>query len=377
MTRSAAVKSQNPLRQILDHGQSIWYDGLVSKEEFKKMIERDGIRGATTNPTIFEKAVASGVYDSQITELEKSHSTEKIYQLLSVNAVQEVADVFLPVFQETAGQDGFVSIEVSPLLAHDTEQTIQEARELHRLVNRKNVMIKIPATKQGIPAIEVAVMEGININVTLIFSVQRYREVMEAYLLGLEKRFSQSKPINEIASVASFFVSRVDTATDRVIEEKLQLSKISSRSGALKNLLGKVAIANSKLAYKEFENVFSSFRFRRLKAKGAQIQRPLWASTGTKNPLYSDVLYVESLIGPSTVNTMPPATLEAFGHHGVAASRLTKGLQEASQVFKDLNLVGIDLAAVTDKLEQEGVKLFSDSYSKLIRDIQAKLGVSP
>ena len=342
MTDNAAVKSKNSLRQILDHGQSIWYDGLVSKEEFKKMIERDGIRGATTNPTIFEKAVASGVYDAQISELEKSHSTEKIYQLLSVKAVQEVADLFLPVFQETAGQDGFVSIEVSPLLAYDTERTIQEARELHRLVNRKNVMIKIPATKQGIPAIEVAVMEGMNINVTLIFSLQRYREVMEAYLSGLEKRLSQSKPVNEIASVASFFVSRVDTAADRVIEEKLQSSKISSRTGTLKNLLGKVAIANSKLAYKEFENVFSSFRFRRLKGKGAQIQRPLWASTGTKNPLYSDVLYVESLIGPSTVDTMPPATLEAFRHHGVAASRLTKGLQEASQVFKDLNLVGID-----------------------------------
>ena len=369
---NATAKPQNPLQQILSHGQSIWYDGLVSKEEFEKMIEQDGIRGATTNPTIFEKAVSRGVYDSQIAELESSHSIEKIYKILSVKAVQEVADVFLPVYQETNGRDGFVSIEVSPLIAYDAERTIQETRELDRLVSRKNVMIKIPATEQGVQAIGLAVAEGININVTLIFSVQRYREVITAYMSGLEKRQKESKPISEIASVASFFVSRVDTALDRLIEEKIQTSKVSSRSGTLKNLLGKVAIANSKLAYQEFENAFSSFRFRRLKGKGAEVQRPLWASTGTKSPVYSDVLYVESLIGPNTVNTMPLATLEAFRHHGVSALRLNKGIQEALQVFKDLKLVGIDLDAATEKLEAEGVKLFADSYSKIIQGIQAK-----
>ena len=371
---NATAKPQNPLQQILSHGQSIWYDGLVSKEEFEKMIEEDGIRGATTNPTIFEKAISGGTYDTQIAELQRTYSPEGIFKRLAVQAVQEVADLFLPVFQKTGGQDGFVSIEVSPLLAYETEATVQEARELWHLVNRKNVMIKIPATKQGIHAITAVIAEGVNVNITLIFSIQRYREVMEAYVSGLEKRQTESKPVSGIASVASFFVSRVDTAVDKWIEEKIQSSKYASRSETLKGLLGKAAIANSKLAYKEFENQFSSFRFRRLKSKGAQVQRPLWASTGTKNPMYSDVLYAEALIGPNTVDTMPPATLAAFRHHGVAAARLTKGLEEASQVFKELQLVGADLTAVTEKLEAEGVQLFADSYLKLVAGIQAKSG---
>ena len=371
---NATAKPQNPLQQILSHGQSIWYDGLVSKEEFEKMIEEDGIRGATTNPTIFEKAISGGTYDTQIAELQRIYSPEGIFKRLAVQAVQEVADLFLPVFQKTGGQDGFVSIEVSPLLAYETEATVQEARELWHLVNRKNVMIKIPATKQGIHAITAVIAEGVNVNITLIFSIQRYREVMEAYVSGLEKRQTESKPVSGIASVASFFVSRVDTAVDKWIEEKIQSSKYASRSETLKGLLGKAAIANSKLAYKEFENQFSSFRFRRLKSKGAQVQRPLWASTGTKNPMYSDVLYAEALIGPNTVDTMPPATLAAFRHHGVAAARLTKGLEEASQVFKELQLVGADLTAVTEKLEAEGVQLFADSYLKLVAGIQAKSG---
>ena len=371
MTRTLST-TENPLRQILKFGQSIWYDGLISKKEFEKMIAEDGLRGATTNPTILEKAISGGAYDSEITDFAKKHSTEEIYKALAVRAVQEVADVFLPVYRETEGQDGFVSIEVSPLLAYDTDRTIHEARELYRLVDRKNVMIKIPATREGIPAIEKVIAEGINVNITLIFSVQRYREVMSAYASGLEKRQKESKPISEIASVASFFVSRVDTVVDKLIEEKLQSSKYASRTETLKSLLGKAAISNSKLAYKEFGNFFSSFRFRRLKEKGAKLQRPLWASTGTKNPAYSDVFYVEALIGESTINTMPPATLDAFRHHGVAAPRLTQGIEEASQLLKELHTTGIDLAAVTERLEADGVKLFSDSYLKLIQCIESK-----
>ena len=368
----AGSMTQNPLKQALNFGQSIWYDGLISKAEFEKMIREDGIRGATTNPTIFEKALNHHDYDADIAALSKTHSAENIYQTLAVRAVQQVADVFLPVFQEANGQDGFVSIEVSPLLAFDTAGTIREAKELYQLVNRKNIMIKIPATKEGIPAIRAVIAEGINVNVTLIFSVERYEAVMDAYLSGLEQRASEKKSVSSIASVASFFVSRVDSSIDKILEEKLKLEKSADRSALLKDLLGKAGIANSKAAYESFEKIFSSLRFKKLKDLGAQVQRPLWASTGTKNPAYSDVLYVEALMGPQTVDTIPPATLDAFRDHGVAGAGLTQGLTEAHAVLKKLKGEGISLDQITLDLEKAGVQSFSDSYKKLIECIQAK-----
>lgn len=364
------TKTENPLKQALKYGQSIWYDGLISKEEFFKMIEEDGLRGATTNPTIFEKALSAGNYDKELKKLSGTYTEEEIYKTLAVEAVQQIVDVFLPVYQEANGRDGFVSIEVSPLLAYDTEKTIQEARELWRLVNRPNVMIKIPATKQGIPAIQTVISEGIHVNVTLIFSVERYREVMEAYISGLEKRSDAGHPVSGVASVASFFVSRVDTAVDKLLEEKGD----KPQKGGLSpfSLQGKIAIANSKVAYAEFEKVFSGARFEKLRSKGAQAQRALWASTGTKNSAYSDVIYVEALMGDHTVNTIPPATMAAFRDHGTSGSRLNEGLEEALQNLERLAALGIDLKQVTEDLEKVGVQLFADSYNKIIQLIREK-----
>ncbi len=351
--------TKNSLKQILNFGQSIWYDGLIAPKEFERMIREDGIRGATTNPTIFEKAIASGEYDTEILGLSAS-SEDKIFKTLAIEAVQKVADTFLPVFEDTRGADGYVSIEVSPLLAYSIVGTIEEAKEIFGRVNRKNVMIKIPATIEGLPAIKAVFAEGIPVNITLIFSVERYREVMNAYLTGLEERLAQGKPLAPVASVASFFVSRLDAALDPVLVQKN------------KSLAGEVAIANSKAAYLEFEKVFSSERFHKLKAKGAQVQRPLWASTGTKNPAYRDVLYVERLMGPQTVNTAPPATLEAFRDHGVPGARLKEGVQDSLQLLASLEALGINLADVTQKLEEAGVAAFAESYNKIIRLIQSK-----
>ena len=351
----------NPIKEALKCGQSIWYDGFLPKEEFAKLIE-DGIRGATTNPTIFEKAISSGAHDAEIRGWAKTHGHQAIYKLFVVKAVQEAADVFWPVYRESKGQDGFVSLEVSPLLAYDTEGTVREARDLYRLVGRKNLMIKVPATLEGIPAVRTLISEGINVNITLIFSVERYRRVMEAYLLGLEERARQGKTLEGIASVASFFVSRVDTAVDKLLEEK-----------CLGALLGKTAIANSKIAYREFEKMFSEERFKKLEKKGAALQRPLWASTGTKNPNFSDVLYVETLIGAHTVNTMPPATLEAFRDHGAAASRIQEEMAQADEVLREVKQAGISLERVTQDLEKAGVELFAQSYRKIIEAIEVKL----
>ncbi len=357
------VKTQNLLKQVLAFGQSLWYDGLLSVKEFETLIREDGIRGATTNPTIFEKAIASGEYDALIQKsLSEGKHPEDIYKTQAVRTVRDVADVFLPVYKETRGGDGFVSIEVSPLLARDTEGTLREARELHGLVSRENVMIKVPATREGIPAIRALISEGIHVNVTLIFSLERYREVMSAYLEGLEDRAKKGLPVGQIASVASFFVSRVDTAVDALLDQK---------SGP-QGLRGKVAIANSKLAYQAFGSVFSSERFKALEKKEARKQRPLWASTGTKNPAYSDVFYVETLIGPETVNTMPPATMDAYRDHGCPASRIREGVADAEKILKNLEALGIRLAEVTEALEEAGVKSFSDSYEKILKRIQEK-----
>ncbi|MGH7198359.1 MAG: transaldolase [Candidatus Omnitrophota bacterium] len=363
---------QNPIRQVLDFGQSIWFDGLAPKEEFERMIREDGIRGATTNPTIFEKAISEHTQDAEWMQYVRTHSPEDIYKKIAVQSVRELADLFQSVYEETSGQDGFVSIEVSPLLAYDTESTVREARELWELVGRKNVMVKVPATAEGVPAIETLIAEGINVNVTLIFSLDRYRQVMDAYLRGLERRDLNEYPVSRVASVASFFVSRVDTAADKLIEEKLKTSQNLAEQETLKGLLGKTAIANSKRAYAEFEKVFSGRKFGKLKEKGARVQRPLWASTGTKNPVYRDVLYVEALIGPQTVNTLPPATFAAFRDHGVVVPRLQQGAREMDRALRQLKRAGISLKDITARLEAAGVELFSDSYKKIIQFIGTK-----
>ena len=349
-----------PIKKLTSLGQSLWYDNiqrkLLESGELKAMIERGDIRGITSNPTIFQNAIAkTNDYDAALIPLAWSGwDAEKIFWQLAVEDIQEACDLFRPLYDETKGGDGYVSLEVSPYLANETEATTKQAKELWERVNRPNLMVKIPATKAGIPAIRTAIAAGINVNVTLIFSLERYTEVMDAYLSGLEDRVAANEPVNMIASVASFFVSRVDTKIDP------RLPKDSA-------LLGKAAIANAKLAYHAFEETFTSARFATLKARfGARAQRPLWASTGTKNPAYSDTVYVDNLIGPDTVNTVPPATLDAFRDHGNAAITITRGLDESHTQLAELEAAGISMNQVTDELEEEGVKSFADAFKVLL-----------
>ncbi len=348
------------IRKLTNLGQSLWYDNiqrkLLESGELKAMIERGDIRGVTSNPTIFQNAIAkTDDYDSALIPLAWSGwDAEKIFWQLAVEDIQQACDLFRPLYDATKGGDGYVSLEVSPYIANETEATAKQAKELWQRVNRPNLMVKIPATKAGIPAIRQAIAAGINVNVTLIFSLERYAEVMDAYLSGLEDRASANESINMIASVASFFVSRVDTKIDP------RLPKDSS-------LLGKAAIANAKLAYHAFEETFTSARFATLKARfSARVQRPLWASTGTKNPVYSDTVYVDNLIGPDTVNTVPPATLDAFRDHGNASITITRGLDEAKTQLAELESAGISMNQITDELESEGVKSFADAFKMLL-----------
>src|SRR6266568_5889801 len=367
------VMASNPLQHFSKLGQSPWFDqmtrSLVSQGTLKKMIEEDGLRGLTSNPTIFEKAISgSKDYEDAMKKLVgKGAELAEIYDGLVVNDIASAADVFLPVHESTRGQDGFVSIEVSPLLAKDTAGTVKEAKRLHDKLARPNVMIKVPATPEGIPAFEELISEGISVNVTLIFSVDVYAQVVEAYQRGLEKRIAKGGAVDRIASVASFFVSRIDTAVDKKLDE---IAKAGRPEAA--ELLGKAAIANAKLAYEKFQKLFSGARWEKLAAAGAQVQRPLWASTGTKNPKYSDVLYIETLIGPHTVNTMPPATYDAFRDHGKVAETITNDLPGAHKVFDELKALGVDLTAVTLELTAAGVKSFSDSYNDLIAVIERR-----
>ncbi len=349
-----------PIQKLTSLGQSLWYDNiqrkLLENGELKAMIERGDIRGVTSNPTIFQNAIAkTNDYDAALIPLAWSGwDAEKIFWQLAIEDIQEACDLFRPLYDETKGGDGYVSLEVSPYLANETEATAKQAKELWERVNRPNLMVKIPATKAGIPAIRQTIAAGINVNVTLIFSLERYAEVMDAYLSGLEDRVAANEPINMIASVASFFVSRVDTKVDP------RLPKDSA-------LLGKAAIANAKLAYHAFEETFTSARFATIKARfSARVQRPLWASTGTKNPAYSDTIYVDSLIGPDTVNTVPPATLDAFRDHGNAAVTITRGLDESKSQLAELESAGVSMNQVTDELEEEGVKSFADAFKVLL-----------
>src|SRR5687767_5255486 len=332
------------------------------------MIDEDDLRGMTSNPTIFEKAIGgSEDYDAQLRALaSQGKSRDEIYDELVIEDIGNAADVFRPVYDRTNGDDGYVSLEVSPLLASDTAKTVSEAERLFGRVGRPNLMIKIPATPEGIPAIEKTIAAGINVNVTLIFSNEVYAQVIEAYLRGLEQRAAKGLPIGDIASVASFFVSRIDTQADKQLEARLK------DDPSVEPLLGKIAIANAKIAYQLFKKVFTSERFLKLRDKGARVQRPLWASTGTKNPKYRDVLYVESLIGPDTVNTLPPATYEAFKDHGRPVMTLDQDVDEAKRVLDTFGAKGFSLEAITTKLTAEGVKSFSDSFDELMLTIEAR-----
>jgi transaldolase/glucose-6-phosphate isomerase len=367
----------NPLVTLQHLGQSPWHDnirrGLLASGQLRKMVKDGDITGLTSNPTIFEQAIAqSDDYDEAIEQLaRKGKSAEQIFDALSIEDIRAAAAVFAPVFTRTQGGDGYVSLEVAPKYANDTQTTIKEARRLWKTVNRPNLMIKIPATPQGVPAIEQAISEGINVNVTLIFSLQRYNEVMDAYLAGLEKRLAAGKKIDRLASVASFFVSRVDTLVDKLLDERIKALG-ADKTALLEQLKGRAAIANAKLAYQEFRRKFATERYAALAHHGARVQRPLWASTSTKNPAYPDVYYVEALIGPDTVDTMPPATIEAYKDHGAPEVRLDQDIEEARRVIEQLEEFGIRMDEVTAKLERDGVAAFAKSFDALIAVVEAR-----
>lgn len=348
-------------------GQSIWFDfiqrSLIGSGEMQRLITQ-GVRGVTSNPTIFEKAIAHSTdYDVALKTLARDgKSDDEIYEALVLHDISVTADLFLPVYAETRGLDGYVSIEVNPQLAYDTDRTIGEALRLFSCLGRPNVMIKVPATASGISAIETLIARGVNVNVTLLFSVDQYVRAADAYLRGLEKRLASGGDIAAVASVASFFVSRLDTAVDTELEK-------AGRT----DLQGKAAIANAKVAYHLFKGIFSGERWERLASRGARVQRLLWASTGTKNPKYPDTLYVDRLIGPHTVNTLPPATLGAFIDHGRVEPSLDSGVTEAREHIDRLKALGIDVDAITTRLEEEGVRSFASSFESLMNGIAAKL----
>jgi transaldolase/glucose-6-phosphate isomerase len=333
------------------------------------MIEDDGLRGMTSNPSIFEKAIGdSSLYDDILKSLSSRADldTTARYEQIAIRDIQGAADLLRPVYESSKFRDGYVSLEVSPLLAHKTQETIDEAQRLWKAVGRENVMIKIPGTPEGLPAIRQAIGEGINVNVTLLFAQEVYEKVAEAHIAGLEDLAKRGGNLNKIGGVASFFISRIDSLVDSLINEKLKAATDAQQQALLKNLLGKVAIANGKLTYQRYQRIFSGARWEALAAKGAQTQRVLWASTSTKNPAYRDVMYVEELIGPDTVNTMPPATIDAFRDHGKLRNSLTQDVAGAQKVMDDLAKVGISIKEATDKLTADGVTLFADAFHKLL-----------
>ncbi|MFZ0389357.1 MAG: bifunctional transaldolase/phosoglucose isomerase [Calditrichia bacterium] len=361
------------LLKLIEYGQSYWIDNLsrtmLHNGELKKRVEEQGLRGMTSNPSIFNKAISSGeAYDEQIKELVEAGATlDEIYEKLVVTDVQEACDILRPVYDQSDGLDGYVSLEVSPYLAHDAEGSIKEARRLWKAVDRPNLFIKIPGTEEGVSAIEQMLYEGVNINITLLFSIASYEAVAKAYIRALERRDAEGKPVDKVASVASFFLSRIDVLTDQLLGQRIIPEKTSGDQVRPEQLLGKVAVANAKLAYQSFLEIFSGERWEKLADKGAQVQRPLWASTSTKDPLYNDVRYVEPLIGPHTVNTMPEETIEAFADHGqIVENSVKEGLQEAHQVLEDLKKTGIDLDFVTTQLVDEGMQKFTVPFDKLM-----------
>ncbi len=368
----------NPLKQLREVGQSPWYDyirrGLMSSGTLQRLMEEDGLMGMTSNPAIFEKAIAgSADYSEELERLAQERTSVKgIYERLAIKDIQDAADVMGAVYQESEGRDGYVSLEVSPDLAFNTQATIEEAERLYKMVDRRNVMIKVPGTSEGLSAIEHLLGQGININVTLLFSVEMYERVARSYIKGLQRLVKNGGNVQSIASVASFFVSRIDSLIDKRLQAKLAQETDAVRRAKMESLQGKVAIANAKMAYQRFQQIFAEPEFEGLRQKGARVQRVLWASTGTKNPQYPDTYYVDNLIGPDTVNTMPEATFAAFRDHGVVANTIQAGVHEARQVMKDLEEVGISIDVVTDALLKDGAQLFVDAFDQLLGVIQEK-----
>jgi transaldolase len=354
------------LHELAGMGQSIWYDNirraLLDSGEMQSLIDQ-GVTGVTSNPSIFEKAIAGSTdYDEALSRLvEEGKSVEEIYEILAIEDIQRTADLLRPIYERTEGLDGYISLEVSPTLAHDTKGSIEEAKRLYRQVDRPNVMIKIPATQAGIPAIETLIGEGINVNVTLIFSLINYEAVAEAYIKGLQSLAQRGGDLRKVASVASFFISRVDSAVDRELEAIEETE-----------LLGKIAIANAKIAYARFKTIFSGERWEQLAQAGARAQRPLWASTSAKNPLYPDTLYVDGLIGAQTVNTIPPSTLQAYLDHGAVSRTLDENLDDAEAQLQRLEELGVDLDAITEKLQDDGVEAFAKSFETLLSSVAEK-----
>lgn len=374
--------ASNPLVEIQEYGQSAWLDYIHRKDlhngELQRRIDEDGVLGVTSNPSIFQKAIGdSDTYDEAIVTM-LDLEAQDIYEHLAIEDIQNATDLFRPIYDRTDGIDGYVSLEVSPLLAHDTQGTIEEAKRLYDAVGRPNLMIKIPATEEGIPAIEETIAAGINVNVTLIFAVENYEKVAEAFIRGLERRLEAGEDVKRIASVASFFLSRIDVMVDRILENNIRAAQVrqdTARIAANRKLLGQTAIANAKLAYKSFKRIFEGSRFSNLRDAGAQVQRPLWASTGTKNPAYPDTMYVDALIGNHTVNTLPPATLKAFKDHGKVDSTIQKEIDEflaPEEVMDRLAEIGIDLDQVTQRLQDDGVDAFIESFETLIQQVAAK-----
>ncbi|MEJ2671942.1 MAG: transaldolase [Deltaproteobacteria bacterium] len=368
--------NDNPLVKLGNFGQSIWLDyirrKMIESGELKKFIDEDGLKGVTSNPSIFEKAIAgSDDYDEAIRKLVGAgKSVQEIYETLTVEDVGAAADEFRALYDRVDGKDGFVSLEVNPHLAHDTDGTIAEARHLWQALGRPNALIKVPATKAGLPAIRQLISDGVNVNVTLLFGLPRYKEVVDAYISGLEIRAEKGQPLNQVASVASFFLSRIDVLLDPKFEK--MAAEGGPQAAGAQDLLGQIAIASAKIAYTIYEEIYGSERFKKLAQRGARPQRLLWASTSTKNPAYSDVKYVEPLIGAETVNTLPLETLEAYGDHGNPAPRLTEEVDLAASYIQRLPELGIDLNQATQQLEDEGVEKFNKAFDSLMETLENK-----
>ncbi|MGB2592974.1 MAG: transaldolase [Candidatus Acidiferrum sp.] len=376
------TQGTNPLKALLTYGQSPWMDyirrDLLTSGGLKKYIQDDGLRGMTSNPAIFEKAITgSNVYSDILNSPDSKNLNAKgLFEKIAIRDVQDACDIFKSVYAESKGRDGFVSLEVSPYLANNTQGTIEEARRLWKAVDRPNVMIKVPATPEGVPAIRQLLEDGLNINITLLFAQSAYEQVAEAFLAALEARATKGQDVSHIASVASFFVSRIDTLVDGRIDEKLKTAADLAQRALLESLQGKIAIANAKLTYKKYQELFGGARWKALASKGAKTQRLLWASTSTKNPKYRDVIYVEELIGADTVDTIPPATFDAFRDHGKLRNSLTEDVDAARKTMENLAKANISMKEVTDKLLVDGVKLFADAFKQLLDATGKSAGVN-
>jgi len=387
MTTTATIPNvganagSNPLKGLLAYGQSPWMDyirrDLLTSGELKKYIDNDGLRGMTSNPAIFEKAITgSNLYTDILSSPDAAKLNAKgLFEKIAIRDVQDACDIFAQVYKESNRRDGYVSLEVSPYLANDTNGTIDEARRLWKAVARPNVMIKVPATPEGIPAIRQLLEDGLNINITLLFAQSAYERVAEAILLALEARAAKGQDVSHIASVASFFVSRIDSLVDSKVDEKVKNVTDAGQKELLESIRGNVAIANARLTYKKYQELFGGARWKALAGKGAQTQRLLWASTSTKNPKYRDVIYVEELIGADTVDTIPPATFDAFRDHGKLRPSLTENVDAAAKIMSDLGKAGISMKEVTDKLLVDGVKLFADAFTQLLAATGKSAGV--